>query len=279
MEFFAPPSSEVFVSVGAAVVVVALVAGLLVWWFAVRRRRGGPTAEQRRREELAAQARGVEEDLGPLPDAVHPAPASPSVHGGTSGDVAVAPGTAGTEGGAEREQTAPATGEPGGDVTAALGTAGAEGETGAEQTPPGTGEADTAGEQTPPSAGEAAVPELDVPEPPTSRLRRLRERLAGSKSALGRALLAVLSRDQLSAEDWDEFEETLLLADVGVAAAEEILGSVRAAMRVEGGTADAAATLRRVLLEAVATDAGRGVRDQGEGGDPGVILVVGVNGS
>ncbi|MDR1118115.1 MAG: signal recognition particle-docking protein FtsY, partial [Bifidobacteriaceae bacterium] len=40
-----------------------------------------------------------------------------------------------------------------------------------------------------------------------------------------------------------------------------------------------AATLRRVLLEAVATDAGRGVRDQGEGGDPGVILVVGVNGS
>jgi fused signal recognition particle receptor len=192
----------------AVIAVLVIAAALFVWWWIDVRPRRARTAEQARRDAREAEARGVEEYLGP----------------------------------ASAEEKA----ELGEKVT------------GTE------------------SAGER---ELDVPEPPTSRLRRLRERLAGSKSALGRTLLAVLSRDQLSADDWDEFEETLLLADVGAAASEEILESVREAMRVEGASADAAATLREVLLEAVAAPAGRGVRDQGEGGDPGVILVVGVNGS
>ncbi|MDR2374756.1 MAG: signal recognition particle-docking protein FtsY [Bifidobacteriaceae bacterium] len=142
------------------------------------------------------------------------------------------------------------------------------------------------GGQAPVEAPEAAAAEeaggaaaLEVPEAPGSRLRRLRERLAGSKSALGKALLAVLSRDQLTQDDWDEFEETLLLADVGAAASDEILEKVRAAMRVEGASADRVATLRRELLAAVDTAAPRTVQDQGEDGLPGVILVVGVNGS
>ncbi|MDR2565885.1 MAG: signal recognition particle-docking protein FtsY [Bifidobacteriaceae bacterium] len=137
------------------------------------------------------------------------------------------------------------------------------------------------GEPAPEERDESAAQgvELEIPEAPASRLQRLRARLAGSKSALGRALLAVLSRDQLTESDWDEFEETLLLADVGAAASEEILDNVRAAMRVEGAGADPAATLRRELLAAVAAPASRTIRDQGEDGNPGVILVVGVNGS
>ncbi|MDR1442739.1 MAG: signal recognition particle-docking protein FtsY [Bifidobacteriaceae bacterium] len=127
--------------------------------------------------------------------------------------------------------------------------------------------------------GPAAKPHQELPEAPASRLQRLRARLAGSKSALGRALLSVLSRDQLTQDDWDEFEETLLMADVGPAASEDILQNVREAMRVQGGGADPAGTLRRELLAAVAVDSSRAVHDQGEDGNPGVILVVGVNGS
>ncbi|MDR2454353.1 MAG: signal recognition particle-docking protein FtsY [Bifidobacteriaceae bacterium] len=151
--------------------------------------------------------------------------------------------------------------------------------------PAGGGEAaPEPGGQAAPEAGAGPPPGgqgdgLDVPEAPTSRLRRLRARLAGSKSAFGRALLAVLSRDQLTQADWDEFEETLLLADVGAAASEKILEAVRQELRVAGPSADAAASLRRVLLEAVATPAGRGLADQGAAGLPAVILVVGVNGS
>ncbi|MDR2380538.1 MAG: signal recognition particle-docking protein FtsY [Bifidobacteriaceae bacterium] len=131
------------------------------------------------------------------------------------------------------------------------------------------------------ASGEAeeAGGELEIPEAPTSRLRRLRARLAGSKSTLGRALLAVLSRDQLSAADWDEFEETLLAADVGTAASEEILEAVRSALRVEGAGADPAAVLRRELLAALTVPANRNLNDAGEAGNPGVVLVVGVNGS
>ncbi|MDR2348675.1 MAG: signal recognition particle-docking protein FtsY [Bifidobacteriaceae bacterium] len=144
--------------------------------------------------------------------------------------------------------------------------------------PPGRQEA---GPEAGPEAEAQAAPaaQLEVPEPPASRLKRLRARLAGSKSALGRGLLAVLSRGQLSPQDWEEFEDTLLLADVGAAAADEILLAVRQAMRVEGAAAEAPATLRKVLLEAVAVPASRAIADRGEDGQPGVILVVGVNGS
>ncbi|MDR1635524.1 MAG: signal recognition particle-docking protein FtsY [Bifidobacteriaceae bacterium] len=153
---------------------------------------------------------------------------------------------------------------------------------GAEEAPvPGSGQGESAPEGAlDVTAGPAqATAEFEVPEAPASRLQRLRARLAGSKSALGRALLTVLSRGQLSESDWDEFEETLLLADVGAAAAEEILDNVRAAMRVEGAGTDPVATLRRELLAAVTSPAARTVRDQGADGAPGVILVVGVNGS
>jgi fused signal recognition particle receptor len=107
----------------------------------------------------------------------------------------------------------------------------------------------------------------------------LRARLAGSKSALGKALLAVLSRDQLTQDDWDEFEEALLMADVGADAAEQILNSVRQRLRVQGGQADPATALREELLAAVQTEAGREVASTGQDGAPGIVLVVGVNGS
>jgi fused signal recognition particle receptor len=121
-------------------------------------------------------------------------------------------------------------------------------------------------------------PAQEVPEAPASRMQRLRSRLARSASPLGKALLAVLSRDKLTEDDWDEFEETLLLADVGSAASEEILDNVRARLRVDQGAAPSAA-LRTELIAAVDCAQSREINDHGEAGLPGVILVVGVNGS
>ncbi|MCL2804170.1 MAG: signal recognition particle-docking protein FtsY [Micrococcales bacterium] len=125
---------------------------------------------------------------------------------------------------------------------------------------------------------EPAGPDLEQPEAPASRIQRLRARLAGS-GKLGQVLLSVLSRGQLSEDDWDEFEEALLMADVGAEAAEQILGGVRQRLKVAGTGGDARQALRAELLQAVQIDAPRDICDLGEGGNPGVVLVVGVNGS
>jgi len=123
---------------------------------------------------------------------------------------------------------------------------------------------------------------LEVPEPTAGRLVRLRARLARSQSSLGRGLLTLLSRDNLDEDTWEEIEETLLAADVGVGPTGELLDRLRTAVRVEGArTPDALrALLRRELLTSIAVDASRDLHAVVNTTDrPSVTLVVGVNGT
>ena len=53
-----------------------------------------------------------------------------------------------------------------------------------------------------------AAPPLEVPEPTAGRLVRLRARLSRSQNVFGKGLLALLSRDQLDEDTWEEIEET-----------------------------------------------------------------------
>jgi len=119
---------------------------------------------------------------------------------------------------------------------------------------------------------------VETPEAPASRMQRLRSRLAKG-GGVGQALLAVLSRGQLSRDDWDEFEEALLLADVGAVASEQILDGVRTRLQVQGSGASPREAVKLELLDALTIDQSRQINDQGTDGQPGVILVVGVNGS
>src|SRR5947199_339581 len=79
----------------------------------------------------------------------------------------------------------------------------------------------------PADAAAPPVPGIETPEPTAGRLLRLRTRLARSQTTLGRGLLSVLSRDRLDDDAWDEVEEALLTADVGVAATTEIVDRLR----------------------------------------------------
>jgi fused signal recognition particle receptor len=132
-----------------------------------------------------------------------------------------------------------------------------------------------------PETAEAAetAPALERPEGTASRMQRLRQRLAGSQGALGRGLLALLSRDRLDEDTWESIEDTLLTADVGVAPTRELVDRLRTRLRVEGGTADARGVLREELLTLVDPTMDRRLQVTGEGEQPGVVLVVGVNGS
>ncbi len=122
---------------------------------------------------------------------------------------------------------------------------------------------------------------LEVPEPSAGRLVRLRGRLSRSNSAVGKGLLALLSRDKLDEGTWEEIEDLLLTSDIGVAPTQELVERLRTRVRVLGSRTpdELRSLLREELLALVGPDTERTVhslRAQGEG--PAVVLVVGVNG-
>jgi fused signal recognition particle receptor len=121
---------------------------------------------------------------------------------------------------------------------------------------------------------------VERPEAPESRLARLRRRLAGSNSPLSRGLLTLLSRDRIDEDTWEEFEETLITSDLGVAPATELVDSLRTRFRVEGVSdpRQARAILRAELVKLVDPSLDRTLNvDRLE--YPAVVMVVGVNGT
>jgi len=140
-------------------------------------------------------------------------------------------------------------------------------------------EAPETGVAEPEAEPEVAAPTLERPERPASRLVRLRQRLAGS-GALGRGLLGLLSRDQLDEDTWEAIEDLLLGADIGVQPTQELVERLRTRLRVEGGAvADARTVLREELVNLVDPSMDRSLHVSGADGNPGVVLVVGVNGT
>jgi fused signal recognition particle receptor len=127
----------------------------------------------------------------------------------------------------------------------------------------------------------APVPALEKPPPSAGRLVRLRNRLARSQSAFGGVLLGLLSSDRLDEQTWEEIEDTLITADMGVAPAQQIVEDLRTEVKV-AGTRDPESVrslLRGELLGQVGVDMDRSLRTARHGDRPAVMLVVGVNGT
>ncbi|MFD7627573.1 signal recognition particle-docking protein FtsY [Streptomyces sp. NPDC059851] len=145
----------------------------------------------------------------------------------------------------------------------------------AEAAAPAAPEAPVVPAQAPPA------PEIEVPEPTAGRLVRLRARLARSQNSLGKGLLTLLSREHLDEDTWEEIEETLLVADVGVVPTQELVDRLRERVRVLGTRtpADLRALLREELLSLIGTDLDRVVKTESATDTPGVVMVVGVNGT
>ncbi|MEV4470959.1 signal recognition particle-docking protein FtsY [Nonomuraea salmonea] len=124
-------------------------------------------------------------------------------------------------------------------------------------------------------------PEVETPPPSAGRMVRLRSRLARSQNALGRGLLELLSRDRLDDEVWDEIEESLISADVGVAPTQVMVEELRTRVKVLGSRSqdEVRGLLREQLLAQVNPDLDRTLRVQKHGERPAVVLVVGVNGT
>lgn len=127
-----------------------------------------------------------------------------------------------------------------------------------------------------PSTDEAATWEREIPEPARGRLYRLRSRLARSENAIGKGLLALLSRDSLDESTWDEMEEILLTADLGVGPTHELIDRVRTRLRVDG-SASVRSVLREELIALVDPQMDRSLHLAP--GRTSVVMMVGVNGT
>ena len=153
----------------------------------------------------------------------------------------------------------------------------------ASATSAGGGEAQTAETTAVPDTPAAATGVLEVERPPPSagRLVRLRARLARSQSSMGSVLLNLLSRDRLDDDTWDEIEEVLITADVGVVPARLMVDDLRTKVKVLGtrGVPEVRELLRGELLTQLGEDIDRSLRTAPHGGQPAVVLMVGVNGT
>ncbi|MEY8542191.1 signal recognition particle-docking protein FtsY [Bifidobacterium pseudolongum] len=129
---------------------------------------------------------------------------------------------------------------------------------------------------------EEPVPPVEKPEGKKGRLQRLRERLSKSGNPFGKALFNILAKDHLSETDWEDVEDTLLLADVGAEASEQLVEQLRTDARVTGETdpKQLREALRGELLALVGTDVDRSLEAEKPGAKkPSVIIMVGVNGT
>ena len=123
---------------------------------------------------------------------------------------------------------------------------------------------------------------VETPESAGSRMQRLKARLSKSGNPFGKALFNILAKDQLSESDWEDVEDTLLLADVGAEASEQLVEELRNDARIAGQSdpAEVRAALRDKLLDVVGRDMDRRLNADKEGANrPSVIIMVGVNGT
>ncbi|MFJ4716181.1 signal recognition particle-docking protein FtsY [Streptomyces sp. NPDC088785] len=128
---------------------------------------------------------------------------------------------------------------------------------------------------------EPAAPEIEVPEPTAGRLVRLRTRLSRSQNALGKGLLTLLSREHLDEDTWEEIEDTLLTADVGVQPTQELVENLRERVKVLGTRTpeELRGLLREELLKLLVPEFDRTVKTDSNLDTPGIVMVVGVNGT
>ncbi|GLU46602.1 signal recognition particle-docking protein FtsY [Nocardiopsis ansamitocini] len=132
----------------------------------------------------------------------------------------------------------------------------------------------------PTAPAQPVAPQIETPPPSAGRLVRLRARLAQSQNAFGRGLLTLLSSDKLDEDVWEEIEEVLITADVGVTSASQIVEGLRTKVKVLGTRTpgDVRSLLREELVAHINPDLDRAVRTEPHGDRPAVIMVVGVNG-
>ncbi len=119
-----------------------------------------------------------------------------------------------------------------------------------------------------------------VEQPAVVETRSVRDRLAKARANFSGAMSSVLSRGAIEQAAWDDLEEALLLADVGVRVSRGLLDDLKAkvaAKEIER-SADLIAALRALMNERL-SGADRTLHFDASLDAPNIWLMVGVNGA
>jgi fused signal recognition particle receptor len=136
---------------------------------------------------------------------------------------------------------------------------------------------------TPPLATDAeAEPELEPEPEPEPEIERasFRTRMSKARGALTGAFLGIRSRGGITNETWDDLEEALLRADVGVRVTDELLEGLKGRVKSkEIADPDALLAALQAEMRSRLEGTDRGLTfEPGAPGSPNVWLFVGVNG-
>lgn len=122
---------------------------------------------------------------------------------------------------------------------------------------------------------------VDVPESMEGRKFKLRERLGRSQGSLGQAFRQTFSSSTIGEDAWQDLEDTLIMADLGVSAAAGIVDSLKSAVKKSG--ASSADELQEIakseLIKLVDGGFDRTLHIDRHSDRPAVVLTVGVNGT
>ena len=122
-----------------------------------------------------------------------------------------------------------------------------------------------------------AEPDVEAPTEPLTVRERFRRRLSRPRGGLG-ATIAGIFRRGLDDQAWEDLEEALIAADVGVDATMELVEGLRERVKAEGiRTGDEALALLKEILRLELSVADRSLKRRAEGTS--VWLVTGVNGT
>ena len=122
---------------------------------------------------------------------------------------------------------------------------------------------------------------VDVPESMEGRKLKLRERLGRSQGSLGQVFRQTFSGSTISEDAWQDLEDTLIMADLGVSAATGIVEILKSAVKKSGATsADELHEIAKTeLIKLVDGGFDRTMHVDRHPDRPAVVLTVGVNGT
>ena len=121
----------------------------------------------------------------------------------------------------------------------------------------------------------------DVPESMEGRKLKLRDRLGRSQGSLGQVFRQTFSGSTISDDAWQDLEDTLIMADLGVSAATGIVETLKNAVKKSG--ASSASELHDIakteLIKLVDGGFDRTMHINRHDDRPAIVLTVGVNGT
>jgi fused signal recognition particle receptor len=122
---------------------------------------------------------------------------------------------------------------------------------------------------------------IDVPESMEGRKLKLRERLGRSQGSLGQVFRQTFSGSTISDDAWQDLEDTLIMADLGVSAATGIVETLKNAVKKSGASSaeELHEIARTELIKLVDGGFDRTMHIERHSDRPAVVLTVGVNGT